>query len=102
MNIRTALCLAALLLLTTVSATAGPIADTKCPPGDAIFNALPTKLVNVSGIVPLGNLNPKGHTIPTRHAYIYPKMAVPGDPDTAMSVPVFAPSKAEIVAVEYH
>lgn len=101
MNIRTTLFSAALLLFPT-SAFAGPIADTKCPPGDAVFNALPTKLVNVSGIVPLGNLNPKGHTIPTRHAYIYPKMAVPGDPATAMSVSVSAPSKAEIIAVEYH
>ena len=101
MNIRSALCLAALLLAAT-NASAGPISEKKCPPGDAIFSAPPTKLVNVSGVVPLGNLNPKGHTIPTRHAYIYPKMVVPGDPTTAINVPVFAPAKAEIVAVEYH
>jgi hypothetical protein len=84
------------------SALAAPISETPCGPGDAVFTDYPTKLVEVSGIVPLGNLNPKGHTVPSRHAYIYPVMTIPGDPSTAKTVPVFAPGKAEIVAVEYH
>src|SRR5262245_22769674 len=72
-----------------------------CRPGDAFFNHLPTNLAQVAGIVPLGNMNPAGHTIPTRHIYVYPRMTTPGDPSTALTVPVYAPGKAEIVAVDY-
>ena len=103
MNIRLAwLTVALLTLIFAASVSAGPISEKKCAPGDAVFTDVPTKLVGVSGIVPLGNLNPKGHTIPSRHAYIYPVMTIPGDPTTAKTVPVFAPGKADIVAVEYH
>ena len=77
------------------------LAAKRCPPGDTFFNKLPTDLHKVAGIVPLGNMNPKGHTIPTRHIYVYPKMTVPGDVSTAITVPVYAPGRAEIVAVEY-
>jgi hypothetical protein len=47
-------------------------------------------------------MNPAGHTIPTRHIYVYPTMTTPGDPSTASTVPVYAPGRAEIVAVQYH
>jgi hypothetical protein len=47
-------------------------------------------------------MNPPGHTIPTRHIYFYPTMTTPGDVSTAITVKVFSPGKAEIVAVEYH
>ena len=100
MNIR--LAFLSITLLFSTNALAGPTSEKHCSPGDAVFTDLPTKLVDVSGIVPLGNLNPKGHTIPTSHAYIYPLMAIPGDPTTAKTVPVYAPGKADIVAVVYH
>ena len=100
MNIR--LAFLSITLLFSTNALAGPTSEKRCSPGDAVFTNLPTKLVDVSGIVPLGNLNPKGHTIPTSHAYIYPLMAIPGDPTTAKTVPVYAPGKADIVAVVYH
>lgn len=73
-----------------------------CPKGDALFTHAPTALGSLSAIVPLGNLNPAGHTLPTRHAYVYPKMKKPGDVSTAITVPVRAPGKLEIVAVEFH
>lgn len=79
-----------------------PFATLPCPKIDALFAHPPTDLDSVSGIVPLGNLNPPGHTFPTRHLHVYPTMLVPGDPETAISVPVYAPGHLEIVAVEYH
>src|SRR5690242_9125489 len=39
--------------------------------GNTLYTALPTDLSGVSGIVPLGNLNPTGHTLPTDHIYLY-------------------------------
>lgn len=91
----------AALVLAAPTATAAP-ADRRCPPGDGFFTHLPTNLADVAGIVPLGNMNPAGHTIPTRHIYVYPNMTTPGDVSTAITVRVFAPGKAEIVAVQYH
>lgn len=100
---RTLPALVAFLALVIASqALAGPIADAPCPRGDALLNHLPVNLADVSGIVPLGNLNPGGgHTIPTRHIYVYPRMTTPGDPSSAIDVRVLAPGKTEIVAVEY-
>jgi hypothetical protein len=83
-------------------ASAQPVGRKPCPTGDALFTHLPTDLASVAAIVPLGNLNPPGHTLPTRHIYVYPEMLVPGDPSTAITVPVRAPGLMEIVAVAYH
>jgi hypothetical protein len=73
-----------------------------CPKGDALFTHPPTQLGALSAIVPLGNLNPAGHTLPSRHVYAYPKMTTPGDVSTAVTVPIRAPGRLEIVAVEFH
>lgn len=73
-----------------------------CGTGDAVFTQLPVDLTQVSAVVPLGNLNPPGHTVPTRHVYVYPKMTTLGDPSTAIDVKVGSPGAAELVAVEYH
>lgn len=84
-------------------AEAASISELACPPGDTPLTNAPTDLAAVAGVVPLGNLNPAGgHVLPTRHIYFYPLMTAPGDPSTAMTVPVYAPAKAELVAVEYH
>ncbi len=93
--------LLAALIASTQVAIAGT-ASLACPKGDTVFTSLPTDLAQVSAIVPLGNLNPAGHTLPTRHIYVYPRMTTPGDPSTAVTVKVVSPGKAEIVAVEYH
>jgi hypothetical protein len=100
---------AAVLALAVQPGAAQPLAargpgeaSKPCPGGDVLFQHLPTKLADIAGVVPLGNLNPKGHTIPTRHIYFYPQLTVPGDLSSAKIVPVFAPTRAEIVAVEFH
>src|SRR5262249_41809422 len=72
-----------------------------CPQSDALFTHLPTELGALSAIVPLGGVNPPTHTLPTRHVYAYPKMTTPGDVSTAITVPVLAPWRLEIVAVEF-
>ena len=82
--------LLAALIASTHVATAGT-ASLACPKGDTVFTSLPTDLAQVSAIVPLGNLNPAGHTLPTRHIYVYPKMTTPGDPSTAVTVKVVSP-----------
>jgi hypothetical protein len=37
----------------------------------SIFTVSPTDIDNIDHIVPLGNLNPPGHTLPTDHMYVY-------------------------------
>jgi hypothetical protein len=44
---------------------------TMCAAGTAILATPPVPLVSISGWVPLGNLNPPGHTFPTDHQYLY-------------------------------
>jgi hypothetical protein len=73
-----------------------------CPKGDTLFTHLPTEIGPLSAIVPLGNVNPAEHTLPTRHVYLYPNMTTPGDISTAVIIPVRSPGRLEIVAIEYH
>ena len=64
-----------------------------CRKDDAFFTHLPTQLGALSAIVPLGNVNPAAHTLPTRHIYVYPRMTSPGDVSTAITIPVRAPGR---------
>lgn len=41
-----------------------------CPDGKELFNTFPVKEGDYTGIIPLGNLNPAGHTFPTDHIYV--------------------------------
>jgi hypothetical protein len=79
-----------------------PLATLTCPKGNVFFTHLPTQLAALSAVVPLGNVNPPSHTLPSRHIYAYPKMTTSGDLSTAITVPVRAPSRLEIVAVKFH
>lgn len=99
---RTLLLAALAFLVASMAATADavPPGATSCPLSDTLFTHLPTNLASISGIVPLGNLNPAGHTIPSRHIYFYPTMTTPGDPSTAITVKVLSPGNVEIVAIE--
>jgi hypothetical protein len=63
------------------------------------FTHVPVDLELVSDILPLGNLSPPPHTIPTHHLYLNTLLGVPGDPASAAIVDVFAPGRAEIVAI---
>ena len=52
------------------------------------FSVFPVAEADYTHIVPLGNLNPTGHTLPTDHFYIYIR---PGPPNTPAEVAVVAP-----------
>src|SRR5262249_52499765 len=42
-----------------------------CGATTALLNTSPVDLTQVTGVVPLGNLNPSGHTFPSPHFYFY-------------------------------
>lgn len=42
-----------------------------CPQGTALLTVSPVQPTDIGGWVPLGNLNPPGHTFPTDHQYLY-------------------------------
>ena len=63
-----------------------------CATGNASFSVTPLALSNVVGWVPLGAMEPSGHTFPTDHQYLY--FATPGS--ASVSVPVVAPSDMRI------
>lgn len=82
--------LAAALLTAATAQASAAVCSTDTP-----FTQAPVDLSSVSHIVPLGNLNPeKGHTIPTRHIYVYPK--------SGAALEVQSPGDVEIVAVVFH
>jgi hypothetical protein len=61
--------------------------------GNAIFNTSPIALNSVVGWVPLGNMEPTGHTFPTDHQYLYLANPTPG---STVTVPVVAPADMTI------
>ena len=65
--------------------------------GEPFFSVIPLDNSDFVSIVPLGNLNPTGHTFPTDHHYLYLT-----DPGTA--VPVYAPGKIWVTMINssYH
>ncbi|MGB4938439.1 MAG: hypothetical protein WBO30_15590 [Ferruginibacter sp.] len=58
----------------------------------ASLSVSPVDTSQVSGLVPLGNLNPPGHTFPTDHMYFYFK-------NPGVSVPVYAPGNLHIFQI---
>jgi len=68
------------------------------PCGDAPFTASPVS--ELHGIIPLGNVNPPEHTIPSDHVYfLYPRLP-PGSATTFGAVDVYAPGDVLIYAVQ--
>jgi hypothetical protein len=57
--------------------------------GGLVFTVCPVDLDDVSTIVPLGNLNPPGHTFPTDHIYWYLRAA--GSTGVTVETPLYAP-----------
>jgi hypothetical protein len=64
-----------------------------CPTGNAVFTTSPLPLNNVIGWVPLGAMEPPGHTFPTDHQYLY--YANPSNPGNT-TLNVVAPSDLRI------
>jgi hypothetical protein len=48
-------------------------------PGTALFTQSPIDVSVISSIVPIGNLNPPDHTLPTNHAYFFHPSAANAD-----------------------
>jgi hypothetical protein len=53
-----------------------------------VLTQLPIDLSAIEFVVPIGNLNPPGHTLPTDHAYLYHRLRNPNAP----VYPVVAPA----------
>ncbi len=65
-----------------------------CGNNTAVFTALPVAQSDVGGWVPLGAMNPSGHTFPTDHQYIYLKTF---GSTTQTPVPLYAPGNITVV-----
>jgi hypothetical protein len=62
-----------------------------------ILTASPAALTDLTDVVPLGNLNPGGHTFPTDHIYlIVPRVTGGSDPVT---VPVVSPGEIRLTGI---
>lgn len=64
-----------------------------CAAGNAIFSTSPVALSSIAGWVPLGAMEPTGHTFPTDHQYLY--LANP-HPPAPVTVPIVAPADMRI------
>lgn len=68
--------------------------------GNDFFSAIPISSDDYRGIVPLGNLNPTGHTFPTDHIYMYIRLSDPADAGSdPASVNVYSPGNLYLVQV---
>jgi len=65
----------------------------ECPAGNAVFTTSPLPLGNIIGWVPLGAMEPPGHTFPTDHQYLY--FANPSSPGNT-TLNVVAPAAMRI------
>ena len=84
----------AMVLSCTSKKNGNPNGPTDTPSGDTVtplvFSASPLDPSGITDIVPLGNLNPPGHTLPTNHIYFF---------HTPISLPVTAPAGGTITEV---
>jgi hypothetical protein len=69
-----------------------PVAPGAAADGPFALKAAVVDPANVDFIVPLGNLNPPGHTLPTDHIYFYVGFLRP----SIRAVPVFAPGDGTV------
>lgn len=87
---------AALLALSACShGVTGPSESTSpsTAGGPLVFRASPLDEAEIRFIVPLGNLNPPGHTFPSDHIYFYNR--IPNTPFTG-AIPVYAPADGRV------
>lgn len=94
--------LAGLAMVTVFALTAGcshsvtAPSDTNSQAGAGaplVFRASPIDESEIRFIVPLGNLNPPGHTFPSDHIYFYNR--IPNTPFTG-AIPVYAPGNGRV------
>ncbi|MBI2091453.1 MAG: hypothetical protein HYY43_05430 [Deltaproteobacteria bacterium] len=91
-----------LFLLAGCSGGSGRVSTSElasCGSGE-LFTALPMALADFRGLVPLGTLNPSGHTLPTDHLYFYIRLTDPANSSSdPASVNVYAPGNIRITEV---
>jgi hypothetical protein len=56
------------------------------------LTVFPLNYAHMDGLVPLGNLNPPGHTFPTDHVYLYLD-------NPAVKVPVYSPGNIKLIRI---
>ena len=92
---------------TAPTSTLGPTSNPPPSPPDCptqvsepLFEVSLVQMSDIRGIVPLGNLNPSGHALPSPHIYFYIRMTE-AEPLIPAFVPVFAPVHIWITSIEY-
>ena len=86
------------LIIASVACAHGPASPTgtdtvTTSSGPLVFRASPLAESDIRFIVPLGNLNPPGHTFPSDHIYFYNR--IPPAPATTPA-PVYAPGDGTV------
>jgi hypothetical protein len=77
-----------------------PPAGTPAPnAGPFAFRASPVAVEQIRFIVPLGSLNPPGHTVPTDHIYFYVADPALGESGASRRTDFFAPADGTVMAV---
>ncbi len=80
-----------------------PIPDCPADPSAPLFEVSPIQLSDLLEVVPLGNLNPPGHTFPTDHLYFIIRLngvdqSISDKPPAVF--PVFAPGRIWITQID--
>lgn len=79
-----------------------PIPDCAADTEEPVFGVSPVAVDDLLGIVPLGNLNPPGHTFPTDHIYFFLGRSDPQDPVSAPAETlVFSPGRVWVTSVVF-
>ena len=95
MRKRTLLRISLALPVFTCAAACGPGIDTSGCGSGPLFTVPLISASSLSGIVPLGGLNPPGHVFPTNHIYFYPTETG----GFGVSTPVVSPGNITITQV---
>jgi len=70
-NPRAALVSACLILAVACGSGSSPTSPDAAVPGPLVFTVSPIDTASIQYIVPLGNMGPWAHTLPTDHIYVY-------------------------------
>ncbi len=71
----------------------------KCTAENTTFTVSPIDIENIVSIIPLGNLNPSGHTFPTDHMYYNIKTTDGNAQSPTVDVELYAPIDATIETI---
>jgi hypothetical protein len=89
----------ALLLGLALLAAGDARAQTPISPNAPTFTASPLGLDRLLNIIPLGNLNPPGHTFPTNHMYFNWRTVLDTTVDPGLLPVVYAPTSGTIATI---